>query len=145
MMPVLAIFSQFSLLHLLIILFCLSINWKKKKKIIIIPYSAKSSRNNCPSNNCYSDPKHKSTEVDYKENSPQHLRCKLQCRCLGHSSPFDGIPAGQNGSLQMFYNIDSLVSASPTALQFLIFPENVTFHHSIQRSVHCTNSQLVCV
>lgn len=63
-MPVLAIFSQFSLLHLLIVLFHLSTKCKK------IPYSATSSRHNSPSSNCYSDSKHKSTEVDYKENSP---------------------------------------------------------------------------
>lgn len=102
-MPVLAIFSQFSLFHLLIILFHLSTKFKK------IHYSAKSSRHNSPSNTCYSDSKNKSAEVDYRENSPQHLHCKLQ------SAGALVIPQHLRGYLPVRLGFCMFVSASPTA------------------------------
>lgn len=53
------------------------------------------------------------------------------------------IPADQTGTLCMFYNDDSFVSASLFANSFLTILENFMFHHPTQRFAHCRNSHLV--
>lgn len=127
-MPQFAIFIQFSLPHLLIILFHLSTTCKKS---LIQPSPVDTTLLAATA-----------MVITSTNLLKQVTRRSLPSSCVAscsadvwvipsHLMVTSGsvIPADQTGSLHTFYNVDSFVSASLCVNSFLTFPENFMFHH----------------